>query len=58
MDMQPEIGSSSCALMILWTTLSGVVLYVLSSKLGWQFVLYGVVIGVVSGEVGQCLIVA
>ena len=43
--------------MILWTALSGVVLYALSSKLGRQFVLYGVVIGVVGGQMGQCLIV-
>jgi len=53
LDMQPKVGSSSCAFMILWTAVSGVVQYSFAGKLGWQFILYGVVIGFVSGQIGQ-----
>merc|ERR1712032_570952 len=56
LDMQPKVGSSSCAFMILWTALSGVVQYAFAGKLGWQFILYGVVIGLVSGQLGQQLV--
>jgi len=56
LDMQPKVGSSSCAFMILWTALSGVVQYAFAGKLGWQFILYGVVIGLVSGQMGQQLV--
>merc|ERR1712056_171686 len=40
LDMQPKVGSSSCAFMILWTALSGVVQYAFAGKLGWQFILW------------------
>jgi len=53
LDMQPKVGSSSCAFMILWTAMSGVVQYSFAGKLGWQFILYGVVVGLVSGQLGQ-----
>jgi len=53
LDMQPKVGSSSCAFMILWTAISGVVQYYFADKLGWQFILYGIVIGVISGQIGQ-----
>ena len=54
--MQSKVGSSSCALMIPWATLNGVVRYAFAGKLGRQFILYGVVIGVVSGQMGQQLV--
>jgi uncharacterized membrane protein YfcA len=53
LDMHPKVGSSSCAFMILWTAISGVIQYYFADKLGWQFILYGIVIGVVSGQIGQ-----
>jgi len=53
LDMQPKVGSSSCAFMILWTAVSGVVQYAFAGKLGWEFILYGVVVGFVSGQIGQ-----
>jgi len=53
LDMQPKVGSASCAFMILWTALSGVVQYAFAGKLGWQFILYGIVVGFVSGQIGQ-----
>jgi len=56
LDMQPKVGSSSCAFMILWTALSGVVQYAFAGKLGWQFILYGIVVGLVSGQMGQQLV--
>merc|ERR1712032_152658 len=56
LDMQPKVGSSSCAFMILWTALSGVVQYAFAGKLGWQFILYGVIVGLVSGQMGQQLV--
>merc|ERR1712032_1190096 len=43
--MQPNVASSSRILMIFWTAFSGVVQYVFAGELGWQFILYGVVIG-------------
>jgi len=39
--------------MILWTAISGVVQYYFADKLGWQFIVYGIVIGVISGQIGQ-----
>jgi len=53
LDMQPKVGSSSCAFMILWTAASGVVQYAFAGKLGWQFILYGIVVGFISGQLGQ-----
>jgi uncharacterized membrane protein YfcA len=53
LDMQPKVGSSSCAFMILWTAISGVVQYAMAGKLGLQFILYGIVVGFVSGQLGQ-----
>jgi len=53
LDMQPKVGSSSCAFMILWTAASGVVQYAFAGKIGWQFIAYGVVVGFVSGQIGQ-----
>merc|ERR1719324_1143474 len=53
LDMQPKVGSSSCAFMILWTAVSGVVQYAFAGKLGWQFILYGIAVGFVSGQLGQ-----
>lgn len=53
LDMQPKVGSSSCAFMILWTAASGVVQYAFAGKIGWEFIAYGVVVGFVSGQIGQ-----
>eukprot|EP00746_Dinoflagellata_sp_MGD_P000006 gnl/MRDRNA2_/MRDRNA2_100015_c0_seq1.p1 gnl/MRDRNA2_/MRDRNA2_100015_c0~~gnl/MRDRNA2_/MRDRNA2_100015_c0_seq1.p1 ORF type:complete len:518 (-),score=103.25 gnl/MRDRNA2_/MRDRNA2_100015_c0_seq1:195-1748(-) len=53
LDMHPKVGSSSCAFMILWTAVSGVVQYAFAGKLGWQFILYGIVVGFISGQLGQ-----
>merc|ERR1739845_224973 len=53
LDMQPKVGSSSCAFMILWTAISGVVQYSFAGKIGWEFILYGVVVGLISGQMGQ-----
>ena len=44
--------------MILWTALRGVAQYALEGKLGWQYILYGTVIGLVRGQSGQQLKVA
>lgn len=56
LDMQPKVGSSSCAFMILWTAVSGVVQYAFAGKLGWQFILYGVAVGFISGQLGQMFV--
>lgn len=53
LDMQPKVGSSSCAFMILWTAISGVVQYAFAGKIGWQFILYGIGVGLISGQCGQ-----
>jgi len=53
LDMQPKVGSSSCAFMILWTAISGVIQYALADKIGWEFILYGVLVGLISGQCGQ-----
>jgi len=51
--MQPTVAKSSCAFMILWTGLSGVIQYWMADKLGWQLALYFVVVGYCSGQIGQ-----
>lgn len=51
--MQPTIAKSSCAFMILWTGMSGVIQYAMADKLGWQLALYFVVVGYFSGQIGQ-----
>lgn len=56
LDMQPKVGSSSCAFMILFTALSGVVQYSFAGKLGWEFILYGVAVGFISGQLGQYIV--
>jgi len=56
LDMQPKVGSSSCAFMILWTAISGVVQYSFAGKLGWQFILYGIAVGFISGQMGQLIV--
>eukprot|EP00928_Gymnodinium_smaydae_P039425 TRINITY_DN26937_c0_g1_i1.p1 TRINITY_DN26937_c0_g1~~TRINITY_DN26937_c0_g1_i1.p1 ORF type:complete len:507 (-),score=72.09 TRINITY_DN26937_c0_g1_i1:62-1582(-) len=53
LDMEPKVGASSCAYMILWTATSGVVQYMFAGKLGLQFVAYGILVGFVSGQLGQ-----
>ena len=51
--MQPTIAKSSCAFMILWTGMSGVIQYAMADKLGWQLALYFVIVGYFSGQIGQ-----
>jgi len=51
--MQPTVAKSSCAFMILWTGLSGVIQYWMADKLGWQLALYFIVVGYFSGQIGQ-----
>merc|ERR1711981_989538 len=56
LDVQPKVGSSSCAFMILWTAISGVVQYYYAGSIGWEFILYGVVVGFISGQLGQQMV--
>jgi uncharacterized membrane protein YfcA len=51
--MEPQVGTSSCAFMILWTAFSGVVAYGADEKLGYQLALCCISIGFVSGQIGQ-----
>merc|ERR1711918_223804 len=51
--MQPTIAKSSCAFMILWTGMSGVIQYAMADKLGWQLALYFICVGYCSGQIGQ-----
>mmetsp|Transcript_8684 Transcript_8684/g.15496 ORF Transcript_8684/g.15496 Transcript_8684/m.15496 type:complete len:481 (+) Transcript_8684:337-1779(+) len=51
--MQPTVAKSSCAFMILWTGLSGVIQYWMADKLGWQLALYFIMVGYCSGQIGQ-----
>ena len=48
-----QVGTSSCAYMILWTAVSGVVQYYYAGKLGWQFMALFAGVGFVSGQIGQ-----
>lgn len=54
--MEPQVGTSSCAFMILWTATSGVVQYYFANALGWKFALYFMCVGFISGQVGQRLL--
>mmetsp|Transcript_47789 Transcript_47789/g.108438 ORF Transcript_47789/g.108438 Transcript_47789/m.108438 type:complete len:196 (+) Transcript_47789:478-1065(+) len=54
--MQPQVGTSSCAYMILWTAVSGVVQYYYAGKLGWQFMLFFMAFGFISGQIGQRMV--
>lgn len=56
LDVQPTVGSSTCAFMILWTALSGVVQYYFAGKLGSGFIIYGTIVGFVSGQMGQRMV--
>jgi len=51
--MQPQVGTSSCAFMILFTAASGVAQYSAAGKLGWQLTVYCISIGFISGQLGQ-----
>ena len=51
--MQPQVGTASCAFMILWTATSGVVQYAMADKLGLQFAATFAAVGFVSGQLGQ-----
>jgi len=51
--MEPQVGTSSCAFMILWTAFSGVVAYGADDHLGAELACTCVAIGFVSGQLGQ-----
>lgn len=51
--MEPQVGTSSCAFMILWTAFSGVVIYYVDDHLGTQLMLWCVAFGFISGQIGQ-----
>jgi len=54
--MEPQVGTSSCAFMILWTAFSGVVAYGADEALGAELACCCVAIGFVSGQLGQRLV--
>ena len=43
--MEPQVGTSSCAFMILWTAFSGVVIYGVDGKLGAELAIWCVGFG-------------
>merc|ERR1711988_1420780 len=51
--MEPQVGTASCAFMILWTAASGVVQYMAAGKLAWKDTCCCVALGFVSGQIGQ-----
>lgn len=51
--MEPQVGTSTCAFMILFTATSGVILYLFSGNLGWQLAVCCVFFGFISGQLGQ-----
>ena len=53
MNLHPRVATSSCAFEILWTAISGVLLYAFAGKLGFAFIIWCVCIGFVAGLVGQ-----
>jgi len=54
--MEPQVGTSSCAFMILWTAFSGVVIYGVDGKLGAELAIWCVGFGFISGQIGQRLV--
>jgi len=51
--MEPQVGTSSCAFMILWTAFSGVVIYGIDEHLGAELACWCVAFGIISGQLGQ-----
>ena len=51
--MEPQVGTSSCAFMILWTAFSGVVIYGVDGHLGAELSCWCVAFGIISGQLGQ-----
>jgi len=51
--MQPQVGTASCAFMILFTSLSTLVQYLAAGRIGWRSVLFFAGVGFVSGQIGQ-----
>lgn len=54
--MEPQVGTSSCAFMILWTAFTGVVIYGVDDHLGAELALWCVGFGFISGQIGQRLV--
>mmetsp|Transcript_19470 Transcript_19470/g.60001 ORF Transcript_19470/g.60001 Transcript_19470/m.60001 type:complete len:567 (+) Transcript_19470:37-1737(+) len=51
--MEPQVGTSTCAFMILWTAASGVVLYYEAGLISPAFIVWCVFWGFFSGQLGQ-----
>lgn len=51
--LEPVVGTSTCAFMILFTATSGVMLYLFSGNLGWQLCVWCIAFGMLSGQIGQ-----
>lgn len=51
--MEPQVGTASCAFMILFTAASGVIQYMCAGYLEWKPALACISIGFVSGQIGQ-----
>ena len=51
-----QVGTSSCAFMILWTAFSGVVIYGVDGNIGAELACWCVGFGFVSGQLGQRLV--
>ena len=51
--LQPRVGTSTCAFMILFTAISSVSQYFFAGHLGWQFFLWCLCFGFAAGVIGQ-----
>jgi len=54
--MEPQVGTASCAFMILFTAFSGVIIYYVDDHIGTQLMFYCIAFGFVSGQIGQRLV--
>merc|ERR1719199_694070 len=54
--MEPQVGTSSCAFMILWTAFSGVFIYGADGHLGAELGCWCVAFGIISGQLGQTFV--
>jgi uncharacterized membrane protein YfcA len=52
-NLEPTVGTASCAFMILWTASSGVLQYWVAGKIHWTFIVYFAAFGFLSGQIGQ-----
>jgi len=54
--MEPQVGTSSCSFMILWTAFSGVFIYGADGHLGAELGCWCVAFGIISGQLGQTFV--